>query len=466
MSCGAIILYCLNLPPEVRYLTENIFIVGLTPSPKKPDAVQLMHLLDPVIDTILKYQPPGRHIVTHRHPNGTLVQTRVIPIIADLPAAREVGGFLSHSANCFCSFCTCQLSQVGSLDFTSWRDRTGAEVKQQAEAWHNLITIEDKKRQATATGVRWTSLHRLPYRDPVLHIILGFMHNWLEGILQHQLRKLWGIGRSDDWETALKQIAGEEQFSDGEITESADELEELRQEIFDVRTGNLDLPPGLVVPSEQASWSPPTSTGSQTPTPRATATPAPLVDFSMDIDDDTERDATFIPPAQTSFDFTEEELLKIRGCIRDVSLPTWVGRPPTNLGEKIHGKLKAEQYLILFTVIFPLILPEIWPHTADSDSVEYKMLQSFYYLVAATNIIISYKTSNAEAESFTRHYIAYRSSIQHLYSEFNSLPNHHYAMHNEALLKYWGPLAGLSEFPGERINGMLQKIKTNRHLCE
>ncbi|KAK7058235.1 hypothetical protein R3P38DRAFT_2496785 [Favolaschia claudopus] len=39
-------------------------------------------------------------------------------------------------------------------------------------------------------------------------------------------------------------------------------------------------------------------------------------------------------------------------------------------------------------------------------------------------------------------------------------------MHNEQLLKYWGPLAGLSEFPGERINGMLQKVKTNRHLYD
>lgn len=93
------------------------------------------------------------------------------------------------------------------------------------------------------------------------------------------------------------------------------------------------------------------------------------------------------------------------------------------------------------------------------------MLESFYHLVASTNIIASFTTSNEEAESYTEHYVAYRASIQQLYTDFTSVPNHHYAMHNEFLLKYWGPLAGLSEFPGERINGMLQKIKTNRHLC-
>jgi hypothetical protein len=32
----------------------------------------------------------------------------------------------------------------------------------------------------------------------VKHVILGFMHNWLEGILQHHLRTLWGIGRDKD----------------------------------------------------------------------------------------------------------------------------------------------------------------------------------------------------------------------------------------------------------------------------
>jgi hypothetical protein len=43
-------------------------------------------------------------------------------------------------------------------------------------------------------GVRWSSLHRLDYRDPVNHTVLGMMHNWIEGILQHHARIKWGIG--------------------------------------------------------------------------------------------------------------------------------------------------------------------------------------------------------------------------------------------------------------------------------
>ncbi|KAJ6557102.1 hypothetical protein B0H10DRAFT_1967439 [Mycena sp. CBHHK59/15] len=38
-----------------------------------------------------------------------------------------------------------------------------------------------------------------------------------------------------------------------------------------------------------------------------------------------------------------------------------------------------------------------------------------------------------------------------------------YCSRLKPILKYWGPMAGLNEFWGERMNGMLQRIKTNRH---
>src|SRR5271163_4704768 len=84
--------------------------------------------------------------------------------------------------------------------------------------------------------------------------------------------------------------------------------------------------------------------------------------------------------------------------------------------------------------------------------------------VAAINLISSFKTSNAKADAYTYHYSQYQSSISILFPGSHSKPNHHYAMHNGALMKYWGPLPSLSEFPGERMNGMLQNINTNRQL--
>ncbi|KAJ7847154.1 hypothetical protein B0H14DRAFT_2311185, partial [Mycena olivaceomarginata] len=152
----------------------------------------------------------------------------------------------------------------------------------------------------------------------------------------------------------------------------------------------------------------------------------------------------------------------IRTCIKEVSLPTWVTRLPENLGEKRHGKLKAEQYLTLFTTILPLVIPET-PLTEDEASSK-KMLQGFVDLVSCTNIVVSYESSDAEAEAFTSHYIPYRKHAQQVFPDCNEPPNFHYAMHNEPILKFWGPLPGVGEFWGERMNGMLQRIKTNRHV--
>lgn len=84
--------------------------------------------------------------------------------------------------------------------------------------------------------------------------------------------------------------------------------------------------------------------------------------------------------------------------------------------------------------------------------------------MAATNIISSFSTSNDEADAYTFHYLSYRRAIPTLFGNTHSLLNHHYAMHNRELLKWWGPLAALSEFPGEGVNGMFQKISTNKHI--
>ncbi|KAJ7315559.1 hypothetical protein DFH08DRAFT_893352 [Mycena albidolilacea] len=186
-----------------------------------------------------------------------------------------------------------------------------------------------------------------------------------------------------------------------------------------------------------------------------------VVGENEDKDDDYKPPIQPIQPIEYSFQFSEQELTVIRAGIRDISLPTWVNRPPTNLGQKGHGKLKADHFLVLFTVIFPLLFPAIFLKKDDK-----KLLSSFYDLTAATNVLVAFKASNSEAKAYTEHYTAYRQSIKELFPEFKSTPDHHYAGHNGELLMYWGPLACLSEFAGEHMNRRLQKVKTNKHMYD
>jgi hypothetical protein len=188
----------------------------------------------------------------------------------------------------------------------------------------------------------------------------------------------------------------------------------------------------------------------------------------MDVDngDDDEMidsDSDFVPLDSETFTFSDSELAAIRDCISNISLPTWVGRPPSNLGNKSHGKLKAHELLSLFSAIFPLIIPEFW-YSPAATQTQKNQLECFHHLVSATNITCSFKTSNEEADWYTHHYIEYRKLIPALFPQSHSLPNHHFAMHAGSQMKYWGPNPPISEFSGERMNGMLQNISTNRQL--
>src|SRR5271155_2872335 len=293
--------------------------------------------------------------------------------------------------------------------------------------------------------------------------MLGFMHNWLEGILKHHLRTLWGIGLEET--RADEEVEKDEEWTDADIFESASELDDLIQEVAEASAAAgawadfemHDIPPSTpsssLTPSQQSDSSLTSTPSEQQPRPY-------LFDVEENEDPD---DLDYISDNGAGFSFTDVELQAIRNCISNITLPTWVQRPPANLGEPSHGKLKAHEYLSLFTCIFPLIIPEFW-HSPPATETSHPHLNSFYHLVAATNLISSFKTSNAKADAYTYHYSQYRSSISILFPGSHSKPNDHYAMHNGALMKYWGPLPSLSEFPGEQMNGMLQNINTNRQL--
>jgi hypothetical protein len=458
-----------------------VFIVGLTPSPNKPTARALLNLLDPLMKTILSYDFPGKILQTYSHPEGVNVTARIVPLVADLPAARETGGFLGHAANMFCSFCLLTRDERHRSDYWEWPGRVGTVVLKQAKKWFKQPTKKQRIIEQRKTGVRGCSLHFLPYRDPVKDMILGFMHNWLEGVLEHQLRVLWGIGRDAIRTRSLAELDNDDEdlWTDDDISDAGGETE--AQEVlndeqnFDAYNWAEWREGYLQATQSDTDEDDDSSTPRGTPAPDgddpmdgsgSEATPVPQSIAGEDTDDtDDEDDEEFKDVAvRGSWKFGKEQLEKIRCCIREVSLPTWVSRPPGNLGEKKHGKLKAEELLTLFSVIFPLVLPELI--LDDNPTRQQAMLQSFFDLVEATNVLGSFETSNSAADTFLNYYFDYFVSIQNLFPDVDIVPNHHYAFHNSDILKNWGPLASQNEFMGERINGLLQKIKTNDHICE
>ncbi|THV01355.1 hypothetical protein K435DRAFT_818072 [Dendrothele bispora CBS 962.96] len=456
----------MNLPPDIRYLPENVFIVGITPGPNLPDVITISHILRPLIDTLITHWN-GIIIQTHLHPAGTLIRVAVLPFIADLQAIRKITGFLGHSANLFCSWCICPNSDKE------------LEVREQTTRWQEQTTITARNRLATQNGVRWTPLHDLPYFDAVWHVVLGFMHNTLEGVLEDHLRQRWGIDKHEGGGKAKEDDseAEEEYEVEDSSVELDSELDGLRRESEESgNEGNPILP--FRLRSQRSSASSPLPSQSQEdveialdaiPSPfhlpsdeeartevPASATPRPE-DFE---DEDEDDDPSYQEDEDLLFDFKPEWLESIRKCIQDVALPTHAHRPPGNLGEPSHGKLKAKEYLDLFTIFLPLILPEIWSTDRATD-YERALLSNFYHLVASTNIIAAYSTSDSEADAYVYHYTEYRKTRAEIYAGVASKPNHHYAMHNGQLLKFWGPLSLLNDMDFTMLRQMCRVGRYN-----
>ncbi|MBW0495571.1 hypothetical protein O181_035286 [Austropuccinia psidii MF-1] len=114
-SIGPIMLICLILPPSERLKPENVYVAGIIPGPKEPASLQLNYLSMP-LNKKLKELWKGYHFSpTSTGPPGTFTCVSIHTSIADLVAMRKLTGFISHSGNHFCNFCTIHKDQIEEI---------------------------------------------------------------------------------------------------------------------------------------------------------------------------------------------------------------------------------------------------------------------------------------------------------------------------------------------------------------
>jgi hypothetical protein len=70
-SVMGLYMVCLNLPPEVRFKSENMFLAGIVPGPNEPSMEEINHFLRPLVDDLLKAYSDGVYYTrTWKHPKG------------------------------------------------------------------------------------------------------------------------------------------------------------------------------------------------------------------------------------------------------------------------------------------------------------------------------------------------------------------------------------------------------------
>jgi hypothetical protein len=188
-SAGAIYLVCLNLPPELRYCVENVFLACVFPGPKEPSLEQINHVLAPLVDDLLELWDPGVYYTkTAQYATGRLIRAALGPAVCDTVAMHSLVGI---GRQCF--FCDIALKDIDNIILEDWPTAPTCEKHKEIALLWKEGTVEQRKRLYKKHRIRYSELLRLPYWDPVVMATLDSMHAGDLGDLERQFRVLWGM---------------------------------------------------------------------------------------------------------------------------------------------------------------------------------------------------------------------------------------------------------------------------------
>lgn len=199
ISSGVLFMACLNLPPEVRYKRENIYLAGILPGPKAPSLQEVNHYVAPLIPELLELWNDGVwYSRTALFPEGRIARGALIPVVSDLGAVRKTTGQASHSATYFCSFCQLKKCDISVIDPAKWPRRDCEAFRRSARSWLAAPNTKERERLFKITGIRYSVLLELPYWKPTQFVVLDTMHNLFLGLFQRHCRKVFGMNIAVD----------------------------------------------------------------------------------------------------------------------------------------------------------------------------------------------------------------------------------------------------------------------------
>ncbi|RDB18682.1 hypothetical protein Hypma_014671 [Hypsizygus marmoreus] len=194
-SSTGIWLVLLNLPPHLRYLPENMFLVGVIPGPGKPSLDQMNHSLQLLVNDLKEFWDPGVFFTrTYNYRQGRLFKAMLVPLVADMLAARQVLGLPSTAtAHSFCTFCDLDQDDIDIFDKSQWPAKDVEDIRRMGEQWKTAASEAIQKEIFEGFGRRWSPLLDLPYWNPVLYAVIDSMHALDLGLFQNHCRRLFRI---------------------------------------------------------------------------------------------------------------------------------------------------------------------------------------------------------------------------------------------------------------------------------
>jgi hypothetical protein len=209
-SIGIISVACLNLPGDIRYRPENMW-VDIIPGPHEPTLTELNHYLRPLVDDMLVSWNRGFKLSrTASEKDGRLARCAIVIGVCDLPAARKTAAFAPHGHKIFCHVCDCwhafdnndkRVKDLDLLrrraDYREWKRRDVNILREVAGRWRTASSVAEQDDIFEEYGLRWSELWRLPYWDPTRMLVVDSMHCLLEGLARFHTLKVLRLSEGD-----------------------------------------------------------------------------------------------------------------------------------------------------------------------------------------------------------------------------------------------------------------------------
>jgi hypothetical protein len=155
--------------------------------------------MDLIVRDFLELWAPGVFFTrTHKYRQGRHAKAMLIPLSADMLAARATAGFTSHNSTYFCIGCHIDMAHIEEFDPTKWPARNHAQHLEHAYAWKNATTQAEQARLAKENGIRFTPLLKLPYWKAVQYVLVEAMHALDLRMTDHHIRNLLQIDLKRD----------------------------------------------------------------------------------------------------------------------------------------------------------------------------------------------------------------------------------------------------------------------------
>ncbi|KAK6997497.1 hypothetical protein R3P38DRAFT_2453289, partial [Favolaschia claudopus] len=191
VTCTGFFAVLLNFPPHLRYLIENMCLLGVGPGPFGPTYGRYNPFLQLMVEEFLEFWKGVFYTRTFNYPSGRHTKAMLVPLVSDSLAARLAAGFTSVTSNFFCLGCQIDMGHIEQ--FFVWEPRNHETHLEHALAWKTAKTIRDQEYLATKTGVRYSALLELPYWKAVRYVLTEPMHVLDLDLISHHCRELFRI---------------------------------------------------------------------------------------------------------------------------------------------------------------------------------------------------------------------------------------------------------------------------------